>query len=144
MRLISPFLPTALAAICLLGLAGCGGGEDFPTTPISGKVTFDGQAVKGGSVMLTPAPGTEDKPAGKPATGTVGEDGTFTLSTYGDNDGAVIGKHSVSYTPPAGEVSESPSGHEQTPKSPYAGLKPKQPEVDIKEGMKELNIELTK
>jgi hypothetical protein len=37
---------------------------------------------------------------GKPASGEVQPDGTFQLSTYQDADGALIGKHTVRYSPP--------------------------------------------
>ncbi|MCA9068260.1 MAG: hypothetical protein KDA84_05020 [Planctomycetaceae bacterium] len=145
MSLIPRLLPTSLAVFCLLGLVGCGGSEEFPTTPVSGKVTHNGQPVKGGSVTLMPVAKAEGKSAGKPATGSVGDDGTFTLTTYKDKDGAVVGKHRVSYSPPAAEVKENPSGgHSQAPKSPYVGLKPKQEEVDITESTNEITIELTK
>lgn len=32
---------------------------------------------------------------GKPAQALIQPDGTFTMSTYGNNDGAVVGKHTV-------------------------------------------------
>lgn len=149
MRFALRLLPIVLVTFCLTGLVGCGGSEDFPTTPVSGKVAYNGQPVKGGSVTLSPIAGSEGKPAGqpvgKPATAEVGDDGTFTLSTYSDKDGAVLGKHRVSYSPPVAEVENTSSGgHSQAPKSPYAGLTPKQLEVEISEDTNELTIELTK
>lgn len=39
--------------------------------------------------------------SGKPASGEIAEDGRFTLSTYGNNDGAIVGKHTVQVLPPA-------------------------------------------
>ena len=82
--------------------------------------------------------------AGKPASATVNEDGTFTLSTYGNNDGAVLGKHTVTYTPPAADAGQAPSdgGHAQEKKSPYEGLSPKQKEIEVKEGENDLAVEL--
>ena len=82
--------------------AGCGASaDDLALGTVSGKVTHDGQPVNGGIVQFTPGPSTAAKGrAGKPASGNVGADGTFKLSTYGTNDGAVLGKHTVNYSPP--------------------------------------------
>lgn len=47
-------------------LCGCGGGSDYegPTRfPLSGKVTFDGQPIDGGSIAFLPQGGT-GRPAG--------------------------------------------------------------------------------
>jgi hypothetical protein len=56
---------------------------------VRGKVLYNGQPLPYGSVMFQP-----DK--GQPAMADIGTDGSFTLSSYGPNDGAVPGKHSVS------------------------------------------------
>jgi hypothetical protein len=81
-------IPPALAAL-LSWLAGCGSGLP-PTYPVSGKVRFaDGAPVTWGSVEFY-------SPATKlAARGTIQPDGTFQLSTFGDRDGAVAGKHQV-------------------------------------------------
>jgi len=39
---------------------------------------------------------------GKQGLADAGADGTFTISTYGDNDGAVVGRHRVRVGPPRG------------------------------------------
>ncbi len=136
-RLIAVLLPLA-------GLWGCGGGESFSTAPVSGKVMHAGKPVKGGSVQFSPVSADATKSAGKPASGNVNDDGTFTLSTYGNDDGAVLGKHTVTYTPPTNEAAAAPSegGHEQEAKSPYDGLSPKQKEVEVKEGKNDVTIDL--
>jgi len=55
--------------------------------PVAGTVLYNGQPLPFGSVTFQP-----DK--GQPAVGDVSS-GTFTLSSYGPNDGAVPGKHGV-------------------------------------------------
>jgi hypothetical protein len=49
----------------------------------------------------------------------VQEDGSFVLKT-GTNEGAVVGKSRVSYTPPGGEASTDPKKEGKA--SPYVGL----------------------
>lgn len=77
-------------------LIGCGGGDgQKPTTAVSGKVLCKGTALKGGTITFEPAPvGNETEP-GRPAQSEIGEDGSFTLSTYGKGDGAVRTRHRV-------------------------------------------------
>ncbi|MGI9178036.1 MAG: hypothetical protein ACR2IT_09295, partial [Pirellulales bacterium] len=57
--------------------------------PVRGKVLYNGQPLPFGTVMFQP-----DK--GQPAAGELATDGSFTLSSYALNDGAVPGKHLVS------------------------------------------------
>lgn len=78
----------AITAAFFIGLGGCGG----PTlAPVKGKVTYKGKPLQFGGIMFQPA-------SGQPARGIIGADGTFTLSTYFDGDGAVVGKHHVRVT----------------------------------------------
>jgi hypothetical protein len=66
---------------------GCSNGQ-LPTYPVSGRVIFpDGSPVHMGSI--------EFKSLEHPiqARGTIANDGSFRLSTYGENDGAVAGNH---------------------------------------------------
>ena len=87
MPLASPARTASLLLPCLI-LLGCGRGHELPTAPVSGKVLVDGQPVPKGQVIFAPE-------QGRAATGILGPDGTFTLSTYRPNDGAVVGKHTV-------------------------------------------------
>lgn len=73
----------ATLAIC----AGCNGGR-LKTYPVQGKVVFaDGSPVKVGTVE------TKSVEHGVQATGNINLDGTFTLTTYKPDDGAVAGQH---------------------------------------------------
>lgn len=60
----------ALAALFLLGLAGCGGS----TATLTGEVSYDGQPVADGSIVLTPADGK-----GPTSGGTI-TDGKYTVA----------------------------------------------------------------
>jgi hypothetical protein len=75
-------------AFCLVlaSVAGCDRGPTL--APVSGKVLLNGQPLEFGSVMFQPS-------SGQPAIGEIQPDGTFTLSTFAPNDGAVVGVHKV-------------------------------------------------
>jgi hypothetical protein len=75
-------------ALCaaLAVLAGCDRGPTL--VPVTGKVLYKGKPLEFGSVMFQPS-------SGQPAVGEIHADGTFTLSTFGPNDGAVVGSHKV-------------------------------------------------
>jgi hypothetical protein len=49
---------------------------------------IDGQPVKGGFVRFI-------SDAGRPATGDINAEGKFSLSTFEDNDGCILGEHKV-------------------------------------------------
>jgi hypothetical protein len=71
-------------------IVGCGPGRPA-TYPVRGTIVFaDGKPVAWGTVEFY---SVEDKIA---ARGQIQPDGTFKLSTYGDGDGAVAGRHLVS------------------------------------------------
>lgn len=139
-----------LLRVCLLlsvlGLVvtalGCQkGGTAYKTAPVKGKVIYNGQPVTSGGIHLQPiaVEGAAATNPGQPANGQVQSDGTFVLSTYKEGDGAVVGKHKVSYIP----ASKSAESYEDKPEpSPYFGLVPKEQEVEIKPGQNELTIEL--
>lgn len=57
--------------------------------PVSGKVTFKGKPLTHGTVDFEPE-------AGREAHGAIQPDGGYTLTTFKDGDGAVVGKHRVS------------------------------------------------
>lgn len=71
----------------LFACIGCGPGLP-PTAPVKGKVLLNGQPLTTGRVITVPE-------AGRGANGIIQPDGSFELSTYGDRDGAAIGKNKV-------------------------------------------------
>jgi hypothetical protein len=79
---------TIILVIASLGIVGSCGSGQLPVAPAGGKVLYRGKSLEFGSVMFQPN-------AGPPARGIIQPDGTFQLSTYGVNDGAVLGTHRV-------------------------------------------------
>ena len=83
------------AAVMLAGLGsvlvlGCGDETGLGRRyPVSGKVTYKGQAVAKGSISFRPTEG-----GGRPASGTIAG-GTYSLTTAADNDGALPGTYQV-------------------------------------------------
>jgi hypothetical protein len=71
--------------------------------------------------------------SGKAAYGTI-EDGKFVLSTYGDRDGAVIGKHRVSITEAWREDEEYLDENTIQPPKHGCEISPESREVEVVEG----------
>lgn len=62
--------------------------------PASGKVRFtDGTPLPGGVIIFV------SNETGSQARARIGQDGSFTLGTFSDSDGAVVGDHRVSVKP---------------------------------------------
>jgi hypothetical protein len=88
-----------LAGLLPMGMAGCGR-DSLPTYRAGGKVVFpDGKPLEGGWVCFESVQGGQF-PA---ARGQVQPDGSFQLSTYRPNDGAVEGEFRALVTPPPPE-----------------------------------------
>jgi hypothetical protein len=82
---------TTLGSICVIfalcAIPGCE--PSYPeTAPVSGKVTLGGEPVSGGEIQFFPDEGIM-------ATGRIESDGTYRLTTFQPDDGAVIGEHRV-------------------------------------------------
>jgi hypothetical protein len=79
----------------LFALAGCGGSGAYSSVlyPVTGQVLLaDGHPLTGGSVRFIP------KRSGLPATGKIGVDGAFSLTTK-TREGAVPGEYKVRIEP---------------------------------------------
>lgn len=84
---------------CLVLLSGCSDGiKTFPCAKASGVVMCEGKPVQEAQVYFSPLMTGQSAEVSKPAFSWTAEDGTFVLSTYGDQDGAVVGKHVVRVT----------------------------------------------
>lgn len=102
--------------ICVLSIVlaanfGCSKGVSLKTVQVSGKVTLDGQALPGASVVFhgeIPS-GAIAPPA--PGTGITGTDGTYTLSTLASGaqivSGVPPGSYKVTITKQAGAIAGS-------------------------------------
>jgi hypothetical protein len=116
------------STVCLLlPFLGCGSStpQGAPTLPVKGKVIFKGQPLTKGTVSFEP------EGPGKEAFGEIQPDGTFVLTTYKKDDGAVLGKH---------RVSVSNAGKSVPLK--YASFAASQLEVEVSEGKADYPIEL--
>lgn len=86
-------------AICLSAIflfVGCTGGlEKFPLVDVSGTVTCEGKPVPNAIVFFEPLRSGESATTGKQGFATTDSEGRFVVSTYGENDGAVVGKHII-------------------------------------------------
>lgn len=74
--------------IALAAIIGCGSGDRPALGQVEGVVRLNGQPLTAGKVRFLPA-------SGRGAIGTIQSDGAFTLGTYGEDDGALIGLHQV-------------------------------------------------
>ncbi|MFO0954804.1 MAG: carboxypeptidase-like regulatory domain-containing protein [Isosphaeraceae bacterium] len=86
----------AWAACLLVALTGCGGSGPYSGTlvPVKGRVVLaDGRPLEGGSVQFIPRNG------GLPASGKIGPDGSFSLVTRPDREGAAPGEYNVRIEP---------------------------------------------
>ena len=79
----------AVAYVGLLATLGCGSGHS-DMAPVTGTVTIDGNPVETGDIRFIPS-------NGRSAMGEI-VDGKYTLRTYRENDGALLGSHRVSIT----------------------------------------------
>jgi hypothetical protein len=82
--------PFVAACLILAGL-GCGGKDRL--VKLEGMVTLDGEPVQGAIVSFLP-----DERGGRFAVGTTVKDGSFRLTTYTKDDGALPGDYRVTVT----------------------------------------------
>lgn len=84
-------LAPGLAAVAI---AGCGGGDGASRPyPVSGRVTCKGHLLALGTVTFSPETG-----GARVATGNIGPDGSYRLTTNIPSDGAQPGKYRVTIT----------------------------------------------
>jgi hypothetical protein len=70
--------------------------------PVHGKLTVGQRPLAGAKVMFAPIASGDKPAAGKPAVGLTESDGNFTLTTYSNGDGAIVGEHWVTVFAPQG------------------------------------------
>ena len=92
-------LVLASAAMFILGCGGPGVGMQ----KVTGKVTVAGSPMQDITVTFLPT-------SGRPASGITDSSGNFTLATFSKGDGAVEGKHKVSFAYRPAKPSDSSGG----------------------------------
>jgi hypothetical protein len=79
--------------VAILAVIGCGDSSGLEKRyPVSGNVTYKGQPVPKGNVFFVPVDSTKGRSAG----GEISEDGSYTLTTAEEGDGALPGEYKVS------------------------------------------------
>jgi hypothetical protein len=115
---------------------GCGGGQ---TAPVDGRVKFkdggDASVLAGYEVDFQPAGGKTS------ATGQIAADGTFKLTTFGADDGAIPGQHRVAITPPQSADPDKPPQKSKLP-AKYSSFDTSELTVEIKPGRNRIELEL--
>jgi hypothetical protein len=101
-------------AVVALAFSGCGGGKKFPVYPVTGELFLDKKPLAEAQVIFIPENG--DMPQ---ATGMTDASGKFTLSTYGNGDGAVEGKFKVIIR----KIEKAPDVDPNQPIDPKIGAK---------------------
>jgi hypothetical protein len=88
-----------LSAAVLAGfvwISGCRDGvEQKPVALASGTITCEGEPVVNASILFNPIAQGKSALVGRQAYANSDINGEFVLTTYGNEDGAVIGKHTV-------------------------------------------------
>jgi hypothetical protein len=102
---MSRFAIRMTLALCPM-LLGCGS-NPYQMAPVQGRLTCQGKPAAGATIIFQPidAPektGRRAGHAGSASSGTVGEDGTFTLTSMDGKSGAgaLTGPHQVIFRPP--------------------------------------------
>jgi hypothetical protein len=118
---------------------GCNGSKgDFAVAPTHGTIeTVDGKTIASGRVQLSPIASDSTGKAGKAAGGEI-KDGQFVLTTYGKDDGAVIGKHKVRLLEPF-QAEEGDVGAGQVTKH-HCEIAPESQTVEIVAGQNVLEL----
>jgi len=85
----------AIFALVLL-VAACGCQKSsYELATVHGSVSVGNQPLAQGKVMFAPVADASVAEAGKAAVGLIQSDGSFSLSTFGEGDGAIVGEHWV-------------------------------------------------
>jgi len=127
---------SVLAAWAIALTTGCGSGQ---TAPVDGRVKFkDGSEVSvlsGYEVDFQPDSGKTS------ATGHIAADGTFKLTTFGTDDGAIPGQHRVAITPPPSSDPDKPPQKSKLP-AKYSSFDTSELKVEIKPGRNPIELQL--
>jgi hypothetical protein len=116
----------------MASIYGCG--DNLPKrVPVSGRVFLDGKPLEFGVVKFFPQ-------NQRMASGGIGRDGSFTLTTFSENDGCFMGKHPVAVS--TGEGISATKMKWYAPKK-YADPNTSGLEIDIPGPRSDVLIKLT-
>jgi hypothetical protein len=119
-------------------VAGCGPSGAFPTAPVRGRVICEGKPVPHVMVFFEPLETGKSAIVGRSGFAEAKEDGTFEISSYGTNDGAVIGRHRVRVGLPR------PGDYPNFKCDCYLNSEVDLTEVEVKPGKNEFDLVLKK
>lgn len=92
------FYAAQIVLVACLWVSGCGGNDvkdDRPdTVPVKITIEYQGKAISGANVVLSPVNGK----AGKAASGLTNEEGVASVRAFTDREGAVPGEYTVMVT----------------------------------------------
>ena len=107
-----------IAFLCIGLVSGCG--SKYPeTAPVRGKITAGGAPVTTGRINFYPTSGA------RLSSGEIQPDGSYSLTTFKPNDGALLGSHRVTITSTkvvGPEAAKSIQDESQTPVSSLGRL----------------------
>lgn len=129
--------PETVLVLFLLVAGGCGGdSEQYETVPVSGVITCQGKPIANATVNFTPLAeaGRATGRPGRVALGMTDQNGRFRLTTYENDDGAIVGRH---------KVTVSLNFNERTGTDPTKSFpcRDSSKEVTVERGMGEIKIE---
>lgn len=89
-----------MGLLLLTTIVGCSEKVPYELAKVRGSVTLDGEKLTNTDkvkfkVMFSPIAKDGNTKAGKPGFSQLTDDSTYVLSSYGSEDGAVVGKHWV-------------------------------------------------
>ena len=111
------FTALLLSVSALAFSAGCGGtDQQYELAEVRGTVSLNGNPLANTSehqfkVMFAPISRSGESKAGKPGLGMLSDDGSYILSTYGSEDGAVVGKHWVTIVRTTAASGDNPDNY---------------------------------
>ena len=116
-----------LLSFCLLLLVGCGDAAppSVATVPChlaKGTLTIGDKPAVGAMLILVSKSETAGAPTHRPRA-TVGESGTFQLSTFGTNDGAPVGDYGIIVHWPGNDSDDRLNGRYDSPAKTKQNLK---------------------
>src|SRR5688572_12505918 len=87
-----PAVELTSLALFLASTIGCGRGDQLPLAKVTGKVTLNGAPLPAATILFRPD-------AGRAGRGRVENGVIVEASTYGINDGIVLGRHKIAVQP---------------------------------------------